>query len=97
MAALKTKDVQSALLKKGFELDAKNGNTDHIYFRFFYEGKKTAVRTKLSRNRKDLRDPLIKYMSEQMRLDKKDFLRFVECTLSKERYTQILLEEKQIP
>lgn len=82
-------DVESALLRKGFQ---KN-NTDHSYYQFFDKnGKKTIVNTKTSfgSKYKTLGSPLVAQMARQCKLTKTQFQQLVECTLSHENYEKIL-------
>lgn len=91
MASLKAKDIHSALTKKGFEVDKKSGNTDHTYYRLFNaNGEKTSITTRISHGEKEIRDPLIKKMSSQMMLKKKEFIKYVECTISREAYLKMV-------
>lgn len=87
------KDVKKVLLKKGYSLF----DGDHEYFFVVRNGKKTAVNTKISRgSQKDIHDGLLNAMMQQMRLGKKDFNRYFDCTMSKEEYIQYLLDNKII-
>jgi hypothetical protein len=83
------------LKKKGFSI-AKHKSVDHHYLEFFYEGR-YILYTKISHgSKKDLEDHLIKQMSDQCKLSKFDFAEFVNCTLSQERYIDILVEKGYI-
>lgn len=87
------KNVKKVLLKKGFSLSPG----DHEYFFVYRNGQKTAVNTKISRgSQKDIPDGLLKTMMKQIRLEKNDFERYFNCTMSKEEYIQYLLDHKYI-
>lgn len=90
MATLKNLKIQSSLKKKGFDEDVKR---KHKFYYFIYEGKETIVSTSTSHGDKEIGDPLIKDMYEQLFLDKKQFFQFVECPLTKEKYIEILKEK----
>lgn len=80
------------LKKKGF-IDSDNHSPDHKYLEFYFEGR-LILYTKLSHgSKKDLDDYLIKQMSSQCKLDKKNFADLVNCPLSEEQYIKKLLEQ----
>lgn len=82
--------IAAALLKKGFQ--AEMG--DHTYFSFYFNGIKTAVRTKMSHGAKSISGSLIGCMKRQMKLETSEqFKNFINCPLKKEQYEKIL--EKQ--
>ena len=88
----KKNDVSLRLQQKGFTLDDKR---DHKYF-FLYntEGKKTVVNTKISHGSgNEIDDGLLRLMMKQIRLSKNEFDRYMDCTLSKEMYLDILREK----
>jgi hypothetical protein len=79
------RDVESALLSKGFERDSR----DHRYFIFHtVDGRRTPLKTKTSHgtSTRTLGDDLISQMSRQCGLTRNDFLRLVDCPLSREEY-----------
>ena len=68
-----------------------------IYHNHLFIQIKKAVNTKISRgSQKDIHDGLLNAMMQQMRLEKKDFNRYFDCTMSKEEYIQYLLDNKFI-
>jgi hypothetical protein len=83
------RDVESALLKKGF----KQREGDHHQFIYFgLDGKKTPVVTKTSHTQsmKDIPDPLLSQMAKQCRLSKGELLSLVDCPLSRDDYHKLL-------
>jgi predicted RNA binding protein YcfA (HicA-like mRNA interferase family) len=89
MAAISTKETVKNLRKKGFEQVAG----DHRYLVLLYKGKEV-LHTKVSRgSKKDIDDYLIKQMSYQCKLDKKQFLDLARCPLSKEAYLELLKQQ----
>lgn len=87
------KDVKKVLLKKGFTLTSG----DHEYFFVYRNGQKTAINTKISRgSQKDIPDGLLKMMMKQIRLEKNDFERYLNCTMSGDEYIQYLLDHQYI-
>jgi len=91
MAVYKYNDVESALLKKGFE--QKPG--DHKVFVYYYKGKRSKIRTKTSHNKQDIGDSLISCMKKQLHLSKKDFSRLIECPMKQEEY-EVKMKEQGI-
>jgi len=84
MSSIKTRDIRTNLIKKGFKEDDKR---DHIWLNYISpDGKKTTVRTKISHGKSSIGDPLIAKMAKQTHLSKADFLELVNCTLSGEDY-----------
>lgn len=92
MAVFSFAKVHSSLTKKGFVEEPG----DHHFYCLHVDGKKTAIRTKLSRNKQEVGDPLISAMSKQTHLNKKQFADLVNCPLSKEEYQKILKVNKLI-
>ncbi len=91
MAALDSKKTHRNLKKKGFV----ESPGDHKYLEFFHENK-LVLHTKISHGGKsDLDDYLIKQMSVQCKLDKKQFMDLAKCPLSKDRYLAILRDKKE--
>lgn len=87
MAVFSATKVQASLLKKGFT----SNNGDHINYYFKYNGKKTAIRTKVSHNGSDIDDNLCSCMAKQTRLTNNQFKDLINCPLTKEEYERILL------
>lgn len=95
MSQLKPREVESALLNKGFK--KIDGGRDHHFYFYFHNGIKTSVFTKISHNSADIGDPLLKLMCRQLRLAKKaEFLELVKCSLSQDQYAEILVAGKHI-
>ncbi len=93
MASRKTRDVESALERKGF----KKESSHHRYFIFHNsQGKKTSVSTYTSNGSKELDDYLIGQMAKQCCLTKKKFLDLIDCPLSQEDYEKSLVEGEHI-
>lgn len=83
------------LKNKGFSV-AKHKSVDHHYLEF-YHNDLLILHTKISHgSKKDLDGYLIKKMSDQCKLSKSDFAELVNCTLSQEKYIDILVEKGYI-
>jgi len=87
--------IEEALLKKGFE--DKEG--DHHFFIYHtLQGKKSSIRTKTSHTpkMKEINDGILAQMAKQCRLNKQDFMRLIDCPLSREQYEARLKEKGEI-
>jgi hypothetical protein len=93
MADIRGNKVHRALSEKGFT--PKNG-PKHIIYKYYFKGKKTRVYTFMSRPPGMLNDNLIGIMAKQTKLEKKEFIELVECTLKKEDLLQIYLTHKKL-
>lgn len=90
MSTLNIKKINSRLQAKGFEKEEK----DHHFFYYTYNGERTKIYTKTSfGSKKEIGDSLISKMATQVHLKKEEFMRLIECTLSKEDYRDLLLEK----
>jgi len=86
-------DVVRALKTKGFE----EASGDHIFLIYYTaDGLKTGIRTKTSHSPKmrDIPDVLLSEMAKQCKLQKGEFLKFVDCNLSRRDYEGLLRERK---
>lgn len=89
MAVLKTIQINKALTKKGF----KKENKDHYFYYYTHNGKKTNIFTKFSHSSTEIGESLIKMMADQVHLEKDEFKKLIECTLSGEEYKKILINK----
>ena len=91
MAVLDAKSTYKNFLNKGFS-ESSNRAKDHKPVEFYHDGK-LILWTKFSHNNEDIRDSLIAKMSQQCKLDKKGFIRFATCEMTKEEYVKKLKEQ----
>lgn len=92
---LQSKNVKSALKRKGFE-ELKDGH--HLIYQYwFIDGNMTPIRTKMSHGNKpkDLASNIESQMAKQCGLSNKDFRRFVRCDMDREEYDQKAKEHVQ--
>ena len=92
MAALKTRVIRKALEAKGFQKD----NTHHEMYWLVVDGKKTSIRTRISHGASEYDDHLISQVSSQVKLSKRQFLRFVDCALKHTPYVKFLVRNSHI-
>ena len=89
MAVIDSKKTYKNLKKKGF-VDSISHSPDHKYLEY-YHNNKLILYTKVSHGGKqDLGNFLIKQMSVQCKLDKKQLMDLANCPLSKEEYLLLL-------
>lgn len=83
---LDKKKTLKNLKKKGFE-KYEGKSDDHYWLEFWYKGKMTTQRTKISHgSNNDLEDFHISMMSKQTSMSKKFFMEFAKCNKSKDDY-----------
>jgi hypothetical protein len=87
-------ELESALSRKGFE----KKNTHHTLYFLIAGGKKTSVFTKLSHGStyREYSDSLVGVVARQMGLTKSELSKFVECTITREGYVDLLRERGRI-
>ena len=85
----KKRDVSRVLQKKGFKIDISK---DHdFYYLYNSDGKKSTIYTKISHGSdNEIHEGLLGEMRRQIGLSKKDFNRYMDCTMSKEEYLSFL-------
>jgi len=81
MTCYKSRVVRAALAKKGF----RPVNSRDIFYIYYHNEQKTGVRTMLSMgSNHDIGDNLISKMARQLHLDKNEFQKLIDCTLSRD-------------
>lgn len=83
--------IEESLKKKGFEVE--QSGRDHRFYYFYYNGKKTGVRTKISTGSgyKDYSDSLLGTIKKQLCFPSRRHLDdFINCPLTLEDYIDIL-------
>ena len=89
----KARDVKRALTQKGFAESKKRDH--HVYF-LVHGGRKTNIATKISHGHSEIHDGLCSAMAREMRLRNRDFNNFVDCSLTFEKYIEILVANNQL-
>ena len=74
MRPVKTSEIESALLAKGFQ----RVNRDHRWFFLVVDGKKTGVRTRISHGAREYSGGLLREVVRQMKLTRSEFAEFVD-------------------
>jgi hypothetical protein len=89
------KTVEATLQEKGF---AKVEGDHHYFVYLARDGRKTRARTKTSHSPKvkDIADNLLGQMARQCMLTKPDFLKLVDCPMSREEYERKLTDRGEI-
>lgn len=82
-------DVEAGLRNKGFTQE----NSHHRYFIYHtLDGRKSRIRTRTSHGDKDIDKSLLRLMARQCRLTYQEFLRLVDCPLSRTDYEARIAE-----
>jgi hypothetical protein len=84
----KARDIEAALLKKGFRVNESH----HKLFYLTKDGKITGVHTFLSHGLKEYPTDLLAKMRAQLHLSGKEFDDLIHCPLSFEDYLALLRE-----
>jgi hypothetical protein len=86
--------IERSLAGKGFVKDQR----DHRYWYFFYKGKRTRIRTKISTGTgyKDYGIDLLDKIKSQLFLNFRELEALLTCPMDVHRYTQLMLERKVI-
>jgi hypothetical protein len=90
MATLDGKKTYKNLCKKGFKPAVDGRASDHKWIEFYHEDKLTNIKTKLSHNNQELNDYLIGCMSNQIKLNRNQFISFAKCDLSEKGYIELV-------
>jgi len=91
MVVLKPRDVETGLKKKGFTRD--HNKRGHRHYILWVDGKKEGA-TSLSHNSPEITDDLLRWMASEVGLSKKQFVKFVECTLEIDEY--LIIRKKEL-
>ena len=90
MASRRSTRILAALEGKGFV----DTGGDHHWLVLYVSGRKTSVRTKISRGQKDYGDSLLGAMKRQLHLNSvRDLLRLIDCPMGHEDLVQLLVEK----
>jgi hypothetical protein len=89
----KAEAIDKALTAKGF---VSENARHHVMYWFYYEGKKSQIRTRISFGEKEVGAGLISAMARETKLRKCDFLALVECSLSADEYRTKMLTEGHV-
>lgn len=87
--------IRENLPRKGFhETDSRS----HIFYHLYHNGKKTHIRTQVSRGSKYkvLSSNLVSAMARQCKLTSRSFCDLVECHLSGDDYIAILRDQGEL-
>ncbi len=92
MSSRKTKQIKSALERKGFV----QSNSDHKVFRLHVKGKITGIRTQLSHGSNEYNDNLLALVARQLRLRRRQLDDLIDCPLSGDDYVTHLIKSGDI-
>ncbi len=92
MKEISAKQLAQALSKKGF---IKESGKRHDQYFFVYNSKRTSIRVSISRGSGYAYsgDLLRRLRADEMKLDKQNFIDFIQCPLTVEMYAQYLIQK----
>ena len=94
MKIRKSSEIESVLEKKGFELTKSKKH--HRGYILVVNGKKTKINTYFSHGKKDYGNNLLSAIKKQLKFNSKDkFEAYLDCTMNKEGYINMLREQKE--
>ncbi|MDQ3683669.1 MAG: hypothetical protein M3352_11470 [Bacteroidota bacterium] len=99
MKVRSVKDIEKALLAKGFEKDSPKQKSHHSYFYFIYNGKRSDIYTYLSHGAKsnDYGPRLMNKIKQQLKfIDSKIAERFLDCPFKEQQYIDMLKEAGEL-
>lgn len=95
MRPRKSKDVEAALLKKGFRLE--KGKQHHRYYVLYVDGKMTTIRTYISHGSPEYGKALMSAIKKQMKFsDNSQVEKFFDCPMSAEDYAEMLKKKNEL-
>ncbi len=93
------KDIEKALLKKGFEKISSKQKSHHTFYYFVYKGKRTDIHTYLSHGGKssDYGSGLMNKVQHQLKFqDSKLADAFLDCPFKEHQYIDMLKKSKEL-
>jgi len=95
MKSIPRDKIEKSLAEKGF---LKEEGRDHRFWYFFYKGKKTRIRTKISTGseHRDYGANLLKRIKYQLFLDFRELEELLRCPMDGNRYAELMLERRVI-
>ena len=90
----KQRDIERGLVKKGFQ---QTESHHHFFVYHSCEGKKTTVKTKTSHGNQELSSYILQQMARQIYLSKIDFLKLIDCPMSRHQYEEHLVSLAKLP
>jgi hypothetical protein len=88
MTSRSTRDIERALLRKGFIRE----DTHHRFLILLGPSGDEAARTRLSHGIREYGDDLLAKVADQLRLSKRELLDPIDCRMSGEQYVALLSE-----
>lgn len=93
MTVIKTREIRANLLSKGFQIEESH----HEFLWFYFNGKRTHIKTRLSHGKDEYGPKLISLMKKQVKLNsKKEVEDLLKCPMSEEKYIEILMENGEL-
>jgi hypothetical protein len=89
MTEIHARVVTTALLNKGFiKIEASH----HTMFWLVAAGRRRGIHTRFSHGQRKVDDWLLSEMAKQLHLSKLELLRFIQCEIGHDKYTNLMME-----
>jgi predicted RNA binding protein YcfA (HicA-like mRNA interferase family) len=99
MKVRSVKDIERALLSKGFQKLSSKQKSHHSFYYFIFEGKRSNVYTYLSHGAKSIEygPGLMNKIKQQLKFnDSKRAEAFLDCPFKEEHYIEMLKKEGEL-
>jgi len=99
MKVRSVKDIEKALLAKGFEKASSKQNSHHSYYYFIHNGRRSDIYTYLSHGAKsnEYGSSLMNMIKKQLKFsDSKIAERFLDCPFKEHQYIDMLKEAGEL-
>ncbi len=99
MKVRSAKDIEKALLAKGFEKNSSKQKSHHTFYYFIHNGKRSTIYTYLSHGAKskDYGPSLMNKIKQQLKFeDSKIAEQFLDCPFKQEQYVDLLTEAGEL-
>ena len=95
MKSIPRDKIEKSFAEKGF---VKEEGRDHRFWYFFYKGKKTRIRTKISTGseHRDYGVNLLKRIKSQLFLDLRELEELLTCPMDGDRYAELMLQRRVV-
>lgn len=91
------KDIEKALLKKGFQKLSSKKKSHHAFYYFIYKGQKTSIHTYLSHGNSDYNKGLMNSIKHQLKfINTNDAESFLDCPFKESDYVSMLIKTGEI-
>ncbi len=93
LTVIKTRDIKSALLSKGFKVEESH----HEFLWFYHNDKRTHIKTRISHGIEEYGPDLISAMKKQLKLNsKREIEDLLNCPMKEAEYIELLMKNGEL-